>query len=86
MSATPTNDAPLTCQELVELVTGYLDGSLAPQTRTRFEAHLSICRGCANYVEQMRQTIRVSGTLTTESIPDDVCDHLLETFRAWKHG
>lgn len=86
MSDPAVNDEPLTCQELVEIVTSYLDGSLAPDARARFEAHLAVCRGCVHYVVQMRQTIRVSGTLTAEAIPDEVCDHLLEAFRAWKRG
>lgn len=80
------NAQPLTCQELVELVTSYFEGTLPPEERARFETHLAVCRGCVNYVEQMRQTIRLTGTLTAESIADDVCDHLLATFRDWKRG
>jgi anti-sigma factor RsiW len=59
----------LTCQELVELVTEYLEQTLPPAERTRFEAHLAGCRGCRTYVEQMRQTIQALGTLTEESLP-----------------
>lgn len=80
------NAQPLTCQELVELVTSYFEGTLRSDERARFEAHLAVCRGCMNYVEQMRQTIRLTGTLTTESIPAEEQNRLLGTFRDWKRG
>ena len=77
---------PMTCQELVELVTSYLDGSLALDERARFEAHLVDCHGCLNYMDQMRNTIRLVGTLTTETISDDARDRLLDAFREWKQA
>ena len=76
--------AELSCRELVELVTDYLEGRLPPAERERFEAHLRICDGCQIYLEQMRQTIRVLGTLPEEAVPDAARVKLLETFRAWK--
>lgn len=72
------------CQELVELVTVYLEGRLPDSTRVRFEAHLAQCSGCRTYLEQMRQTIRALGRLPTESIQPKVPDRLLEVFRDWK--
>jgi len=74
----------LTCQELVELVTEYLEQTLPPTEQARFEAHLAGCRGCRTYVEQMRQTIQALGTLTEESLTPPARDDLLETFRNWK--
>ena len=53
----------LTCQELVELVTGYLEGVLTPEDRARFERHLSLCPGCVTYVDQFRETISLTGAL-----------------------
>ena len=76
----------LSCQELVELVTNYLEGALPPAERARFEEHLDTCRGCRAYVEQMRQTIRTLGQLTEESIPSRTKEELLRTFRDWKRG
>ena len=49
------------CQELVELVTAYLEGYLAPAERTRFEEHLATCSGCRTYLQQMRMTLRALG-------------------------
>jgi anti-sigma factor RsiW len=72
------------CQELVEVITDYLDGALSPQDRLRFEEHLALCRGCRNYLEQMRLTISLTGALKTDSIPDGVRDQLLAAFRDWK--
>jgi anti-sigma factor RsiW len=77
-----TDDLP--CQELVELVTDYLDNRLPASTRVRFETHLAQCSGCRTYLEQMRQTIRVLGRLPTESIDPEARDRLLEVFRGWK--
>jgi anti-sigma factor RsiW len=80
----PTVDDDLPCQELVELVTDYLESRLPPLQQLRFEAHLEQCSGCRTYVEQMRQTIRALGRLTEESIEDEAKERLLEVFRDWK--
>jgi predicted anti-sigma-YlaC factor YlaD len=77
-----TNDLP--CQELVELVTDYLEDRLPSSTRLRFDAHLAQCSGCRAYLEQMRQTIRTVGRLREESIQPEPRDRLLSVFRDWK--
>ena len=76
----------LTCRELVELVTDYLEGSLAAEDRMRFEEHLLICEGCSAYLDQMRKTIEVVGSLQEDFIPPEMRDDLLAAFRAWKTG
>lgn len=76
--------AQLTCQELVELVTNYLEGVLSAADRGRFEEHLEECEGCSIYLEQMRRTIRVAGSLTEQDIPQRALDRLLGAFRHWK--
>lgn len=75
---------PITCQQLVELVTEYLEGTLSPGTREAFEAHLGVCPGCDTYVEQIRETVRVTGTLTEEQLDPAVRDQLLTAFRDWQ--
>ena len=74
----------MTCQELVEVITDYLEGKLLPAERARFEAHLSGCDGCRTYLDQMRQTIRLAGTLSEDTIPYATRNKLLDVFRAWK--
>jgi anti-sigma factor RsiW len=74
----------LTCQEIVELITDYLEAALPDLERVRIEEHLSSCTGCRNYLAQMRQTIHTLGKLPEESIPDSVRDELLTLFRGWK--
>jgi anti-sigma factor RsiW len=74
----------MTCQELVELVTDYLEDALAAPERGRFEAHLSKCPGCQTYVEQMRTTIQLTGELEPASLSREACETLLATFRKWK--
>jgi anti-sigma factor RsiW len=73
----------LTCKELVELITGYLDGSLRGRQRRRFESHLAGCDGCTRYMQQMRATIRATGRLTEEQVTDEQRTVLLAAFRDW---
>ena len=74
----------LSCQELVELVTGYLDGALPAAERARFDAHIAGCDGCRAYLEQIRETIRLTGTLRPEQLDPAAEEALLEAFRDWK--
>jgi anti-sigma factor RsiW len=74
----------ITCAELVEIITDYLEETLQGGERRRFEAHLDECPYCANYLEQMRQTIAALGQLREESIAPDAREALLETFRGWR--
>lgn len=71
----------LTCAALVELVTEYLEGSLAPDERARFEEHLADCQGCTAHLDQMRRTIDVVGRLTEADVPTVAAAELLAAFR-----
>ncbi len=73
----------MTCQELVELVTDYLDGEMPAEDRARFEEHLDDCPYCATYLEQIRQTIRLTGRLSDETLPAEITTALLLRFRDW---
>ncbi len=77
-------NAALSCQELVELVTDYLEDALPPAERARFEAHLAECDGCSHYLEQMRLTIVAIGRLTEETIDPAARTEMLQLFRNWK--
>jgi anti-sigma factor RsiW len=81
-----SGDAEMTCRELVELVTAWLDGELPAADRARFDAHLVDCPYCHTYLEQMRQTIRVLGRLSEDSIDPAARDALLVRFRDWSRG
>lgn len=74
----------LTCRELVELVTDYLEGALPPRERIRFEAHLALCPGCITYLDQMRTTVALVGKLAEQEIPPDAERAFLAAFREWK--
>ncbi len=76
----------MSCKELVELVTEYLEDALPPEERARFEEHLAICPGCVTYVEQIRATVSTVGTLREEEIPPQTRDDLLAAFRGWKRS
>lgn len=73
----------LTCQQVVELVTEYLDGVMEPQRRARFEAHLAGCDGCTAYLEQFRITVAVVGRLAVDDVSEPVMNDLLSAFRRW---
>jgi predicted anti-sigma-YlaC factor YlaD len=73
----------ITCAELVELVTDYLDGALEPELVERFEEHLVLCDGCSIHVEQMAETIRVAGALREEDLQPELAERLLVAFRGW---
>jgi anti-sigma factor RsiW len=74
----------LTCKELVEIVTDYLEDRLPPGDRRRFEQHLAGCEGCRNYLDQMRETIHLVGTLAEDTIPVPMRERLLRAFRDWR--
>ncbi|HEX2086397.1 MAG TPA: zf-HC2 domain-containing protein [Solirubrobacteraceae bacterium] len=72
----------MTCRELVELVTEYLEDALPVGQRARFEEHVGRCAGCRAYLAQMRATVELVGRLREEDVPED----LLAAFRNWHAG
>ena len=78
------NTRELTCQEVVELVTAYLEGALDDNDARLFEEHLVGCEGCRRYVDQMRTTIELTGRLAEDSLEPEARDALLEAFRTWR--
>jgi hypothetical protein len=71
------------CQEFVELVTEYFEGTLPGGDRVRFEAHVVHCPWCGRYLEQMRVTIETVGRIDEESLSPDARNALLDAFRDW---
>ncbi len=77
---------PMDCDELVELITDFIEGHLPPEEHARLEYHLAQCEPCNAYLEQMRLTIRTLGRLENESLPVKARGRLLAAFRDWKSG
>jgi anti-sigma factor RsiW len=75
----------LVCQQVVELVTEYLEDTLPRSERKRFEYHLRHCPNCTNYLEQMRLTIRATGTLRAEDLPPQALEEFTELFHRWRY-
>jgi len=73
----------MSCQELVELVTDYFDGTLSSRERRRFEKHIADCHWCSLYIEQMRTTIRTVGRIDVDSLSPTAKDELLQALRTW---
>ena len=79
-----TDEPELTCRELVELVTEYLEGAMAAHDRRRFEEHLASCPGCVAHLRQVRQLLRSAGRVSARSLPAKARESLLHAFRDWK--
>jgi anti-sigma factor RsiW len=69
------------CQEVVEVITDYLEGKLSAEDAAIFEAHLELCDGCRFYLDQMRTTIAAVGRIEDEEVPAEVRDAVLAAFR-----
>jgi hypothetical protein len=76
----------MTCKELTEIVTDYLEGRMSFMQRLQFRFHVGMCQHCRAYLRQMKMTIKTLGTLPDEPIPADVRDELLERFRSIRRG
>jgi anti-sigma factor RsiW len=76
----------ITCQEVVELVTDYLEAELPAEQAALFEIHLNFCDGCLWYVDQIRATVATVGRIEAEEVPPDVRDRLLTAFRDWNRS
>jgi len=79
-----TAEADVTCREVAELLSDYLDDAIRAPDRARLDAHLAECDGCAAALEQLRETIRVSGTLTEEQVEQEQLEPVRSVFRAWR--
>ncbi len=74
----------LTCKQMTELVTDYVEGHLGLRDRIAFRMHLGMCSHCRRYVRQMKETVTTLGELVPEPIPADVQAELMACFRDWK--
>jgi hypothetical protein len=71
----------ITCREVTELVTEYVEGTLGAHETALFEQHLNFCDGCDSYVDQMRTTIAAVGRIGEADVPADMRERLLAAFR-----
>lgn len=74
----------LVCRQAVELVTDYLDGALSRRDRRRLEKHLGKCPNCSAYLEQIRATIRLTGTIEPDDLTPEAKEDLTELYRRWR--
>lgn len=82
---TPVTREDITCKEIIELVTEFLDGALSPDDLSWFEEHIAGCDNCTTYVEQIRLTIAAAGSVTEDSLDPEARDELLAAFRGWNN-
>jgi anti-sigma factor RsiW len=74
----------IVCQQAVELVTDYLDGALSRRDRRRFESHLRACPNCSAYLEQIRITIELTGSIEPEDLTPQAREDITELYRRWR--
>jgi len=74
----------MTCRQVVELMTDYLEGALSAADRARFEEHIAGCDGCQAYLAQLATTRRVLSKLADEPIPPVLEAELVKAFQSWK--
>ncbi len=74
----------MTCRQVVELMTDYLEDALSTPDRARFEQHIAGCDGCTAYLAQLRMARKIMGRLADEPVPAAVKKELLEAFRSWR--
>jgi hypothetical protein len=72
------------CQDLVELVTEYLEGTLPADVRSAFDLHIAECPSCHEYLEQIRTTIALTGAIAEQNLSAGARDALIDAFRDWK--
>jgi anti-sigma factor RsiW len=75
----------LVCQQVVELVTDYLEGALSRSQRRRFESHLADCEHCTEYLEQMRATIAPAGRLRVADLTPEMRAEFAALYRRWRY-
>jgi anti-sigma factor RsiW len=74
----------ISCREIVELVTDYVEGALGPEEREAVEMHLNLCDGCTDYLLQLRMSIELTGTLPAEAISPELEEELCAAFRSYR--
>ena len=78
------SEQALTCDMFIELLYNCFEGVLSADDRRRVDDHLALCDGCATYLDQMREAIRLTGRVTEEQVPEDEKAALLTAFRDWR--
>jgi anti-sigma factor RsiW len=76
----------LVCQEAVELISDYIEGTLPRRERQRLDAHLAGCEHCSEYLAQIRLTIRLTGRLRADDLTPQMRADLLAVYRSWLTG
>jgi anti-sigma factor RsiW len=76
----------ITCQELVEQATDYLEGEMRVEELELLEQHVNFCDGCEWYLDEMRKVIATGERLREGPPPDEVLEPLLAAFRDWRRS
>lgn len=78
------SERALTCHEVIELLSDYIEGALSTDDRVRVDEHLALCDGCETYLDQMRESIRLIGMVPEDEVPEQQKAALLSAFHGWR--
>ena len=64
--------AMLTCRQMTLLLADYLDGTMPAEDRTALDRHLAACPPCGAFLRTYAATIRLTGMMPCEEIPEEL--------------
>ena len=73
----------LSCRQITELVSDYIEGSLPGLVRARFLLHLGLCRNCRRYLRQLKIAVLLTGKLPEEAVPAPMMEELRRRLAGW---
>jgi anti-sigma factor RsiW len=74
------------CDEVIQLLTDYVDGELDSTAKIGLEVHFSNCKNCDAFLKTFQVTIKLTGYFSCEEIPPDVSERLHNFLAARIHA
>lgn len=68
----------MTCRQLIDFLTDYVDGDLPAEQRRQFDAHLEECGECRRYVTQFTSTVKLTHAAAAEDVPEALPPELVK--------
>lgn len=75
----------LTCKQVTERASLYVDRELGLWPRLQFRLHLMMCQHCRRYIEQIEAVVRLLRNRPTEPAAFETAEALVDAFRR-RHG
>jgi mycothiol system anti-sigma-R factor len=66
----------MTCRELFERLSEYLDGELSPEICAEIRRHMDGCDPCIRFAKTLQKTADLCRRLPAHAVPSDLAAHL----------